>query len=256
MKLSTGFGVALLTITLLWGVGACHHSTSGAQGDGGDDGADDSFCGDDAFCADDGDLDAPAPSTCPELQQWAQTCTGAGDPCATYLVSHCMAYDQYLSDGARQAIDDCYGYEQTCCTSSGDDASGCGYDVGTCMEQELIAVDPTAAQQKLAADYCALCGAGDPSCAGNFYLSDEAVAPGAVFLMMNDALVGQIDAKCTTPRSSDAGGGGDAADAADAGGITDAGAPASCAATFDSCAAAIYEPTLPSLACPGSDAGP
>jgi hypothetical protein len=196
---------------------ACSSGTSG--------GADDDS---DAAIADGGNHPVVA-STCASLQAWSASCE-PGASCGAYLVSKCTAYDEYFSAGARLAITTCF--EATSCPA---DAAG-STDVGACLDQQLGGLGPTAAQQALAADYCAECTPGDAACADAFFTSGDggpAAGLGATVLMMSDALVMQIDASCghTTFDAS------------------------TCADAFAACASAIYATALPSLECPVGDGG-
>jgi hypothetical protein len=103
--------------------------------------------------------------------------------CAKKCISEdrdeCVAFAGRFSDAFLAAFDAC-----------GDDPA--------CLEPKLDAAPKTERQQKLAADYCAVCsssvGAPDPTtCAAAFFGTD---GPGAAVESFSDARLDGVEAKC------------------------------------------------------------
>ena len=103
-----------------------------------------------------------------------------------------------------------------------------------CMYSAYNKMQPTAAQAKLIADYCATCEPGDSACPATKIAYNPAKGPNSIDDMylaaweLSEALTVAIDQKCTGPAIADAG--------ADAG---------SCQKRFGNCAGSLFVDALP-----------
>lgn len=103
-----------------------------------------------------------------------------------------------------------------------------------CIYSTYSTLKPSAAQEKLVADYCSTCEPADSTCAARKIAYDPAKGPGSVddvYLAaweLSEKLTLAIDQKCTGPAIADAG--------ADAG---------SCQKRFGNCAGSLYVDALP-----------
>ncbi len=138
-------------------------------------------------------LDDASASTCPALASYA-TCN-TSDPCAPVLAKDCTLLDGIYSLAGRQALTSCYGASSACGADAGGMINGCLY--AAAAQQK-----PDPEQSKLAADFCAACSTGDPSCAADFY-SDIQNDAGSVGIgaalnlsLVSDFTAKQVDAQC------------------------------------------------------------
>ena len=117
------------------------------------------------------------------------------------------------------------------------DKAACDKDAGVdrCVRDKLLTATPTAAQTKLAQDFCAECAgdAGATSCATDFYVhADGGPGPGESLLEWNDVVINGIDTACIPQIKADAG-----------------GAANGCGAKFSLCAVGVVAAALPKDAC-------
>jgi hypothetical protein len=138
---------------------------------------------------------------CSALQGYASKCN-ITDPCTTASLQNCAAASAVLSSAYLSTITSCVS-EATC-------VDGGGATATACFTSGVASLMPTAAQQKLAADYCAACAASQfqttTQCQANFYkAADGGIAGvGSFFLEYSDTIVTAIDTQCT-PALADAG---------------------------------------------------
>ena len=163
---------------------------------------------------------------CKALSDYCGRCQAQLSACEIQNIANCELTSQVLSVSARAAAKDCA------------DKASCGDDAGgRCVLQKLSKVTPSAAQQKLAQDYCNVCPGLDTSdqCAADFYFKADGGAPGTgdVLIELNDGLIAAIDKACITFIRADAGDGGVAA----------------CAVKFAACAAVVVGKVAPGDAC-------
>jgi hypothetical protein len=181
MKLTLGSASAI--VVLLAGcaslVSACSGSTTG--GSGGSGGATPA-----GFCAD--------------YQAYATKCN-VHDACTTAILADCTSFASVFSSGYLSAFSTCAS-EETCVDGGGTTAS-------TCFASAQAALQPTAAQAKLATDYCASCAPAPQTpaqCAASFYSTgDGGLGIGSTLLDLNDTLTASIDTKCAETIGTDAG---------------------------------------------------
>jgi hypothetical protein len=168
MKLSLGL---LLSASAVVGAGviaiACGSTTSGGGG-------------------------ATAASYCNTLSSYAQRC-GISDPCTNATIQNCEAIASNLSQGYISAVESCA--QNLACGDAG------APSVQECLTSSELATGPTAAQTKLANDYCASCvpAAKESSCVQGFYAQTGEGGlggPGAQLLIYGDTLITSIDTQC------------------------------------------------------------
>jgi hypothetical protein len=112
--------------------------------------------------------------------------------CDQTNLRNCGAEGYALSDVARRAFIDCEA-NISC-------AHGADFVRESCVSGKLAATRPTAAQAKLASDYCAACAPdAGASCATLFFregLTSAGDGPGFIALLYNDTLVGSMNKQC------------------------------------------------------------
>ena len=214
--------------------------------DGGDDGAFDGAASADGDMSDSGVGDGGSDSSvlacpvytgtdvyCKALTDVCNRCLSTLRACDLQNVANCEQFSQVLSQNARKAVADCA------------PKTACGSDAGSrCYLNELSKDTPTAADQKLAQDYCNACpgAVSTDECLADFFFKPDGGGEGKFYFLMefDDQIVGQIDTTCIPLLAPDAG------DAGDAGAL-------SCTTKFLACAAFIVQRVSPTDAC--RDAG-
>jgi hypothetical protein len=149
--------------------------------------------------------DAGLTDYCQAYATWATTCgqpqilcDGGGPP----FPALCDAYDQTVNSAAYRDA------ERNCLTAQNCDI----YARIDCDDIVLSTMQPTTAQRKLAADYCATCAPANPTCATSAFAYDADAGPMAVPVLFpfvwefSDSVTGLIDSMCTGA-ALDAGGG-------------------------------------------------
>ena len=210
-RLVLGLAAASFGGALTLAIAACGGGTAGV-GDTSDGGAP----------AQDG-ATSTTPSTdyCGALGAYMTRCN-VTDPCNQAILDECPSFETAYSQAYLQAAVSCS--STVACGDSGIPTTT------SCFQQTLAASPLTAADQKLAADFCASCsfpaGASASACAADFYASDDAgkAGLGAVARYYTDDIVDQIDRTCL-PVPADAG--------------------ALCATTFEFCAFRIAAQHMP-----------
>ncbi len=135
---------------------------------------------------------------CSALSSYVSRCN-LTNACITATVGQCSSLASVASSAALAANAECL--NETPCGDAGQTL-----DLQGCYQAKLAAPTPTAAQTKLAQDYCAVCAAPGQSaaaCASSFYPTDTdaGVAVGGVpgagtLLQYSDAVATNIDAQC------------------------------------------------------------
>jgi hypothetical protein len=160
-------------------VSACSGSTTG--GSGGSGGATPT-----GFCAD--------------YQAYATKCN-VHDACTTGILANCTSFASAFSSGYLTAFSTCA--SETTCVDGG------GTTAATCFASAEASLQPTAAQAKLATDYCASCAFAPltpATCAASFYSTgDGGLGIGSALLDLNDTITASIDTKCAETIGADAG---------------------------------------------------
>ena len=171
---------------------------------------------------------------CTALGNYFRQCN-LNDPCSQAEVRDCAMTSAGLSDGYLNATTACA--QQATCGDAGVVAGS------SCVRAALANLQPTAAQQKLATDYCNVCATAasqaQATCVAAFYVSsgDGGIGGPGVFLFpLNDTLAQQVDQTCIPALSADAG-------------------PLGCALGFEFCAFASIGTSLYSPPECKSDAG-
>jgi hypothetical protein len=134
---------------------------------------------------------APGPGAtgfCSVLSSYSQRC-GVQNACEQAEVRDCAmivpAYsDAYLNGGVA-----CQ--SQLTCVEAGTTQA-----FSMCLQSYIASAPRSAAQTKLAADYCAVCANGmtAAACESSFWTANSL---GAIVGVFGDAIIGQIDAQCT-----------------------------------------------------------
>jgi hypothetical protein len=140
---------------------------------------------------------------CSALSQFAQMC-GRNDPCTMAEVRDCSMIAGNLSTAAQNAAAQCESSGQVMCPMDG------GTNNSSCLTNALASAQPSAAQQKLAQDYCNVCAAPMnetvAACTTAFYQNaDGGGTSGYLFLLYNDDIVTKVDQTCVAGLSSDGG---------------------------------------------------
>lgn len=144
-------------------------------------------------CSSSGD-DGAAPSAqagfCDSLASAYSKCSGSAGPsaaCAASLGADCAKLSGILSASVLDSAKSCI------------DQAACGSDPLACLGKALGSGEATAAQTKLATDYCDSCSvAGGEACKTAFF--GTAGVPGLAFALLpfGDAPLAAIDEECTT----------------------------------------------------------
>jgi hypothetical protein len=168
---------------------------------------------------------------CKALVDYCNRCLGQVELCQLENFSRCEQISGELSEDGRKAFVDCLG------------KASCSADGGVtrrCIEDRLAKGQPTAAQARLASDFCADCSddAGAAACEAEFYVkADGGFGPGVLLLEYADPLVNALDTTCIAQIAPDAGDGG----------------LLGCAPKFALCGVAVLAASAPPDAC--KDAG-
>jgi hypothetical protein len=164
-------------------------STGGDAGSGSDAGA---------------DSGAAARPFCDALSAYYAHCQ-FNSPCDRKNLDNCGAFSYALSDVARSAFISCEQSMSIQCARG-----GTAWVRESCVSAKLAAGTPTAAQSKLASDYCNACpqtAAGMACTPRTFFqqnpLTAAADGPGFNSLLYNDPLVQSVDQMCANSRSCD-----------------------------------------------------
>ena len=148
---------------------------------------------------------ATASDYCATLSNYVTKCH-ITDPCITASVQQCSTAASAYSPAALTAVISCVG-DAAC----GDAGLG---SLPACIQQKQAAATPSAAQSKLAQDYCAICPRPNQTatdCVARFYtgaVANEAgttVGPGNGLFNLNDSVTGSIDSQCIPKIAADAG---------------------------------------------------
>jgi hypothetical protein len=199
----------ILSLAALHAAGCGGAATGTITGDAGTTGpgSDASSAGMDGSAPPPGDDGAAGPSAlCAKLASYEEVCPPT-DRCAAAELQYCSTWAPSMSAGYDNAVENCLNPPYTC-----PDGGGGGNPVeGACLLSYLST--PTAAQQKVKADFCASCPDGAapsaPQACTNFFAlileADGITAAGAAVLLVNDALAGTMDQQCTGVAAEDAG---------------------------------------------------
>jgi hypothetical protein len=139
----------------------------------------------------DGAAPALSRDACLAIIAYTQRCAdsneGRSDACAAARQAQCDAMTAQFSVAYHDAVVACFTATVQC------------GDTDQCVGNKLSQTNPSAAMLKVRDDYCATCGAeAGPDCANAFYkISDDGYGDGVMLLQMSDALVADIDSKCT-----------------------------------------------------------
>jgi len=150
--------------------GTTHDGGGGGGGDGGGTIPDDAG---DPFCTAQADF---------------QTRCSATTACDRNRLAICPQISAAVSDAVRQAAATC-GVQADCSKPFIDVVTG------ACVADKLQNATPTAAQTKVATDYCAACDPSTSGCAAAFF-TGGAGATGLSVLIASDDVAGQIDGRC------------------------------------------------------------
>ena len=170
---------------------------------------------------------AEVSALCSKVSTYSQRC--GASRCVEEQVMYCTTWAPSFSSSFQAALEDCVAPTEACLDG------GVLAPTLDCFRPHLAT--PTPAQAKVKADFCAQCPDGTSSfrptgCTDFFSLGvDDAgnsEGVGGVALILNDDLVGRIDATCTGPNAQDSG-------------ISD------CAKAFQNCAAGalLFDANLP-----------
>jgi hypothetical protein len=139
---------------------------------------------------------------CSALASYASRCN-ITDPCTQASVQNCATYAGTYSSAWLGAVAQCAA-EATCVDGGGTAAT-------SCIQGLQASLAPSAAQEKLAEDYCALCATSahqsTAQCTAGFYQQpgDGSLGgPGAFYLEYSDTIASSIDTQCV-PKLADAG---------------------------------------------------
>jgi hypothetical protein len=144
---------------------------------------------------------------CADLTSLAQKCN-LTDPCSQAEVRDCAQIASSLSNAAVNAAEQCLGGNDVQCPNTD---GGTTSATTQCYTNALLGAQPTAAQQKLAQDYCNACAASMnlavDACTSGFFKGADGGSGGlgTLFLYYNDDLITKIDQTCTPAFSTDAG---------------------------------------------------
>jgi hypothetical protein len=166
---------------------------------------------------------------CSALSSYVSTCK-ITDPCTVASAQTCSQYVSAFSPAALTAFTTCT--TTLSCGEAGEDTTS------KCLAEQEAEISPSAAQMKLATDYCNACAASyaeDPTtCATtDFYAqlttanteggsSGTSADIGTPFLELSDPLIASVDTACALPLGADAG-------------------PVACVAGFEECAGTVIE---------------
>lgn len=135
-----------------------------------------------------------APSYCRDEEAFATRCISKQE-CRTDLKAQCDTRARFYSEGYKAAF-------STCQSSSPCDKAGLG---SPCVDDALKKRAPTAAQQKLADDFCAACASGAAAvreegiaCAGRV-IRGSGPTLGPHILAVDDASAPAVGATCIGP---------------------------------------------------------
>jgi hypothetical protein len=138
-----------------------------------------------------GDARGAATAFCQSLSAYYARCQLTADCYRTNLMN-CGAESYALSDVARRAFLDCQ--SSVPCTQGSDAIRQ------SCFSAALATATPTAAQFKLASDYCAACATSGTTCnTATFFKEGITTAgdgPGFLALLYNDTIATSIDRQC------------------------------------------------------------
>jgi hypothetical protein len=125
---------------------------------------------------------------CNLIESYENQCGGAATACAQAIVSQCGRLTAQYSDAYLNAAVACQ--NQLTCTDGGTSDA-----LSNCLKQQAASAPRSAAQSKLAADYCASCSQGAPqaTCESTFYTGNSA---GTLAIVYSDAIINQIDGQC------------------------------------------------------------
>jgi hypothetical protein len=139
---------------------------------------------------------------CSALSSYASKCN-IDDPCTAATLQNCNAFAGVYSSAWLAAV--------TSCASQLSCADGGGAAANACLAAVESHPSPSASQEKLAEDYCAVCASSEmqttAQCAQSFYAptGDGSIGGlGNFFLDYNDTIVTSIDTQCV-PGLGDAG---------------------------------------------------
>jgi len=123
---------------------------------------------------------------CDALTSAYARCAGAGS-CGTSMSADCTKLASVLSpsvlDGAKGCVQ----------------SMTCGSDPLSCLGKALGSATPSAAQTKLATDYCESCSlVGGDACKTAFFGTEQVPGLGFALLPFGDAPLAEIDSACTT----------------------------------------------------------
>jgi hypothetical protein len=134
---------------------------------------------------------------CSALSSYATKCN-ITDPCTQASIQNCESYAGTYSSAWLAAVTSCAA-ETTC-------VDGGGAAATSCVRGLQASLTPTAAQEKLAQDYCALCATTAKQtaaqCTQGFYQQpgDGGLGgPGAFYLDYSDTVATSIDTQCVPP---------------------------------------------------------
>jgi len=191
MRTSYRVFVSLAAVVGLSLGGACSSSSNGGfDGDDGGTTHNDGGSGGDSGIP----LDDAGDPFC-SAQADFQTRCSATTACDRSRLAACSQASAALSDAARAAVAECG--VQADCTKSFFTIAG-----NACTVGKLQNATPTAAQAKVATDYCAACDPTNSGCAAAFFAGSA--APGGAVLLASDDVASQIDSRCIVA-GSDAG---------------------------------------------------
>ena len=129
---------------------------------------------------------SPDATFCGALTESYDKCAGAS-ACGDALRVDCTKLASLLNPSVLTAATACI------------QATGCGKDPLTCVGKSLTALTPSAAQTKLATDFCASCASvGGDTCEKAFFGSGKVPGLGFALLPFGDAPIAAIDEACTS----------------------------------------------------------
>jgi hypothetical protein len=206
--------------------GSSAEITGGDDGGGDDGGVDGTTMGQEGGAADSASPDVVTAAVCPPysgastycsaLEEYCKRCPATFQPCALENLAQCGAFASVLSADFAQATAECQ-------PAAACDTDGAATEA--CIAQKLQGAAPTAEQQKLASDMCAVCAPTSSSCPADFYKGTA-----RVLFFVSDPLIGQVDQHCLTQLSADAG-------------------AFKCLQEFLTCAGVVLAPITPKDAC-------
>ncbi len=166
-----------------------------------------------------------AGSFCSALSSYATRCQ-LTSACDQVTVSTCPALATTFSNAYLDAVTECL--PSVLCGDAGESSAN------ACFNTSLGSAAPTAADQKLAEDYCAACASilGEPSCVTEFTSASLDAAAGVAaqvgtsVVIFSDALLEKVDTSCIA-------------------GLADGGGLPGCTEIFQECAFNIQEAAEP-----------